>query len=328
MRSLQAYGLNVKTPRVSIVIPSYNAAQFIEQTITSVLAQSLASWELIVVDDGSDDATPRIVATMAQQDARIRLLQQANSGVAAARNRGQREAHAEAEFILFLDHDDLLQPTALARLVGTLEAQPDVVAAYGDFAVIDSGGGTLAKQSLGVDLARKRFTGWHYVACTADEATTLSILIASDCILTPGQVLIRRQFIREQGLFRSEFDAYDDWMAWIELAQQSQLAFIPDVVLHYRKHERNQSQNIGKLRRGKRAILREIIRSPDFVLADRQVACIAWLHMDYADARDKLSYGVQSLRSVQVGAALQQFVRAALCVGSMIEPFVFYVTMF
>ena len=76
------------TPLVSVIVPAFNAAKFVEATLRSALAQTCADFELIVVNDGSVDDTEAIVSRIAREDARIRLVTQANGGVATARNRG------------------------------------------------------------------------------------------------------------------------------------------------------------------------------------------------------------------------------------------------
>lgn len=106
--------------RVSIVAPVFNAAQFLDTCIGSVLAQTLPAWELILVDDGSSDDSVRICERYAHQDARIRLLCQPNSGPSAARNTGVRAACGE--FVTFLDADDLLFPDALEALLAAADA--------------------------------------------------------------------------------------------------------------------------------------------------------------------------------------------------------------
>ena len=107
--------------RVSVIMPAYNYAQFIGAAIESVLGQSWQDWELIIVDDGSTDATPAVIAGF--HDPRIRALRRQNGGEAAARNSGLDLARGE--YISFLDADDLYLPNALADRVAFLETHPE-----------------------------------------------------------------------------------------------------------------------------------------------------------------------------------------------------------
>lgn len=110
-------------PAVSIILPTYNRADTLPRAIDSVLAQHWRDWELIVIDDGSTDGSGAAVQALAQGDARIRLLRQANAGVAAARNTGL--AAARGRCIAFLDSDDAWQPHFLALTLGFLQAHPE-----------------------------------------------------------------------------------------------------------------------------------------------------------------------------------------------------------
>ena len=156
--------------RIGIVIPAYNAAQWISDAIASVFAQTHRDWSLVVVDDGSTDAIAEVVAKFAVH--RIRLVRQPNAGVSAARNRGVevltgvapaappargggvdavvatvagsvlplplREGERGRGPVLFLDADDSLAPDALSRLLATLESSPDAVAAVGAYTFADT----------------------------------------------------------------------------------------------------------------------------------------------------------------------------------------------
>ena len=107
-------------PFWSVVIPLYNKGPYIEATVASVLAQSDTDFEIVVVDDGSSDDGPSLVAALA--DPRIRLIRQANAGVSAARNRGIEASLGQ--FIAFLDGDDVYHPRCLERLRALHEAFP------------------------------------------------------------------------------------------------------------------------------------------------------------------------------------------------------------
>lgn len=124
-------------PAISVVIPAYNAAATIDRTLASVRGQTLTDIEILVVDDGSRDATAQAVARHAAADPRVRLLSQANGGVAIARNHGIEVA--QAPLVAVIDADDLWTADALERLHGALiKAGPGAGLAYGGYALIDA----------------------------------------------------------------------------------------------------------------------------------------------------------------------------------------------
>lgn len=100
---------------ISVIMPVYNTAAFLEESIGSVLRQTYRNWELILVDDGSDDGSGRICDAYAREDDRIRYIHLSNSGVSRARNTGLREAHGE--WVCFMDSDDWLEDGALETLI-------------------------------------------------------------------------------------------------------------------------------------------------------------------------------------------------------------------
>ncbi len=104
-------GVEHNTPLISVILPTFDRADLLSRSISSVLAQTFTDWELIVIDDGSTDNTAEVVAAWQQQSAQIRYVRQANQGVGAARNRGVAEARGE--YIACLDSDDEYRPTHL-----------------------------------------------------------------------------------------------------------------------------------------------------------------------------------------------------------------------
>lgn len=105
------------TPKVSVVIPAYNAQQYLGETLDCLAVQTLREIEVLVVDDGSADSTPEILREYSEKYPFIRAIRQENAGVAAARNRGIQEA--AGEYLYFLDSDDLIEPDALEQLYQT-----------------------------------------------------------------------------------------------------------------------------------------------------------------------------------------------------------------
>ncbi len=100
--------------KISIVVPVYNAELYVEDTVNSILAQTFADYELIIIDDGSADGSPQICDRLAEQDARVKVIHQPNGGVCAARNKGIELA--TGDFICFIDADDYIEPTMLQVL--------------------------------------------------------------------------------------------------------------------------------------------------------------------------------------------------------------------
>lgn len=127
---------NVTTPTVSVVIPTRNRRALLKEAVESVERQTLQHWELVIVDDASDDGTWAWLSSVA--DPRVRVIRQdAHAERSAARNRGLAEANGR--FILFLDDDDRLFPKALERLARALERRPHVVASVGGGCPADRG---------------------------------------------------------------------------------------------------------------------------------------------------------------------------------------------
>ena len=105
-------------PRVSIIMPAYNASVFLERAVGSVVSQTFSDWELIIIDDGSTDGTAKLADDLAASDGRIQVIHQKNSGVSSARNKGI--SSALGEYIAFLDADDAYEPEFLDALLGVL----------------------------------------------------------------------------------------------------------------------------------------------------------------------------------------------------------------
>lgn len=101
-------------PEISVIVPVFNSESFLESCIRSVLAQSFADWELLLIDDGSNDGSNEICSRFAADDNRIRLIAKSNGGVSSARNVGLD--HAKGKYIFFLDADDVLYGSALSSL--------------------------------------------------------------------------------------------------------------------------------------------------------------------------------------------------------------------
>jgi hypothetical protein len=187
-------------PRVSVVIPVYNAALDIPVALASVFEQTWSSYEVIVVDDGSDDRA-ELEAALAPYRSRIRHLTQTNQGAGAARNAGIRAARGE--LVAFLDADDLWRPDFLRRQVWFLDAHPGCGLVYADAFVTGE-----------TPLAGTTFME------TAPSAgpVTLRSLVAQTCNIPLSTVVMRRQPLLDAGLFDASIRRGQDFDLWLRLA--------------------------------------------------------------------------------------------------------------
>lgn len=210
-------------PLVSVVIPCYNSARYLAETIESVLAQTYARVEVIVIDDGSTDATHKIA-----QSYPVRYVYQTNRGISAARNTGV--AHSRGEYIQFLDHDDRLLPNAIEVGVRFLEKQPECAMAVGEHRYIQADGteiGCSSKHTLGRD---------HYQE-----------LLKHNFIETPCSVLHRRSALELTGLFDEKVQGAEDYELYLRTARQSPVITHDVPVAEYRLHEANTSGNAERM---------------------------------------------------------------------------------
>ena len=194
-------------PRVSVIIPAYNAAAFVHRAVDSVLAQSFQDIELIVVDDGSTDATVAVLANYGNQ---LRLAAQANSGPAAARNRGLREA--AGELAAFLDADDWWEPGKLAAQVALLDEHPDLGFCSTATRVVDQSGRTVGD--------------WP---CQPQAGPMPDILFLHGTAISGSTsgVLARRELVLAVGGFDEGLRGFEDPDLWIRLAARTGYACIP-----------------------------------------------------------------------------------------------------
>src|SRR5947209_8483011 len=193
-------------PLVSVIVPTYNYAPFIAQALESLRAQTYPRWECLVVDDGSTDATPEIVAGYAGRDARIRYTRQKNARQAAARNTGLRAC--AGEYVQFLDADDLIEPEKFERQVGYLEGRPEVDVVYGGvkFFSVEGAGGR-------PDAAPGESEWWAGVS----GAGVLAALVRRNIIVI-NSALVRRSVVEEVGRFDEGLPPVEDWDYWLRCA--------------------------------------------------------------------------------------------------------------
>lgn len=275
-----------ESPRVSIVIPTYNRAGMVGDAVRSVLAQTVTDLEVIVIDDGSTDDTAAVVEQLAA-DERVRYVDQPNAGRSAARNRGLDLA--QGQFVGFLDSDDLLEPWAIAAHLEVFDCEPNVgmtVAGYlvvDHDAVVDERMPWLSAGSL--DLA-----GWLF-----------------DCYGMPGSVLHRREWMERVDGFDVQLEMAEDWDLYLRLAAEGcPMRFVHRVVCRYRQHEANSVQNVERHWRASRFVVERVFERrelPADVLAQEKRA-LSWV--DLVFARKGFRAGAMDLAIACLGDALSR----------------------
>jgi glycosyltransferase involved in cell wall biosynthesis len=210
----------------SVIVPCYNAARFIGATLRSVLAQQGVELDVIVVDDGSSDGS----AALVEQDfPQVRVIRQANRGVAAARNAGL--AVARHDWVAFVDADDLWLPGKLQAQWQALQAEPEAGMAYTAWQVWTSrepepAADWLAElDAVAADTSRwQGATGWIYP----------ELLV--DCEVWSSTVLVRRDLVLEAGGFDPDLRVCEDWDLWLRLSRLTPVIRVSQPLALYRQH--------------------------------------------------------------------------------------------
>ena len=250
-------------PRVSIVVPAYNREQFIGATLNSVLAQSMTSWELVVFDDGSTDATADIAKAYSARDSRISVRSGPNGGVAAARNRGFAATDSRSEFVVFLDSDDVWEPDTLESLLSVLETHPDNVSVYGLARCIDDHGNAIPGDDLEATMrARLQFDHGVLEPVPPGRPTTFAGLAYHNWVITPGIHLIRREVLDRAGTFDPSTDPADDWDLVLRLSRHGDIGYLEQIVMHWRRHGNTLTMTSPRWRRAYFKVRRKMLLDP------------------------------------------------------------------
>jgi len=209
-----------ETPRVSIIIPTYNMEDHIGRTLDSVQDQSFRSFEVIVVDDASTDGTAEIVKDKAAQDNRFRYVRLENNSNRPAVPRNLALAVARGDYVAFLDHDDLWMRNKLERQVMVLDARPDVA---------------LVHSHLWEFAANSRKWGLLYMPNPYRRRVTYKLLLQGNRVQC-SSVLARTNVLREFGGFdeRPELRAVEDFHLWLRIAHRNRIAYISETHGFYR----------------------------------------------------------------------------------------------
>ena len=215
------------TPLVSVIIPSYNHAAYIEQTINSVLRQTYSPIELIVIDDGSRDDSPQLLRRLAAEHG-FRLELQTNQGLSRTLNTGI--ALATGKYICTVGSDDILMLDKTEKQVLFMEANPHIAVCGGNQLLIDGTGQLINK--------RQYFSPHR-------ELNFDDLFLGRKALIAASSAMMRRDVLEREGGYDPSIPLEDMYM-WFKLTSHGYtIAGLNDVLIYYRKHESNSYKNVG-----------------------------------------------------------------------------------
>jgi glycosyltransferase involved in cell wall biosynthesis len=242
-------------PLVSVIIPTFDRATWVGEAITSVLHQTYPHLEIIVVDDGSQDATPTVLQAFGP---RITYLRQIHAGVSAARNRGVAASHGT--LVAFLDSDDTWLPSKVAAQVTRLQQQPEVDACYTDEIWIRHGVRVNPRH------IHQKQSGWLFMSSLPR------------CIISPSSIMLRRTLWDTLGGFDESFQACEDYELWLRLTLRTPVLLLPERLIVKRGGHADQlSRSVPVLDQYRIAALEHILTAP-LSLPQRQAVLDQLVH--------------------------------------------------
>ena len=219
---------------ISVIVPCYNSAAFLERTIESVLAQDCADWELILVDDGSTDSTPEIIRAACARDPRIRSVRQANGGRAKACNTGAAQSVPAARYLFFLDSDDCLLPGALRQMGAYLDTHPEVGLLGCQFQEID------ARDRPFGQTKRSRWAPGFFFPRRLGDAEYATPFATFFCATGQGPFALLRKSVFQQTTgweeALSRFSAQEDTDMFCQMALRAAVHYLPERLYLKRVH--------------------------------------------------------------------------------------------
>ena len=259
-------------PKVSVIIPAYNAMIYLPETIKTVLNQSFNDYEIIVINDGSSDNIEQWFAQL--QNPKIKLISQTNKGLAAARNKGI--AYSQGEYLAFLDADDLWEPTKLKKQVEILDRNPEVGLVYTWVAYIDEQGESTGRvvQPQAEDYVWQNLVERNLVECGSVP------MVRSSCLATVG--------LFDEDL--SSFNNGEDWDMWLRIAVKYPFKVIKEPLVYYRQRLSSASKNWSAVEQSFRLVIEKTFASAPvdlLYLKGRSYSCayfcLAWKALQSCD---------------------------------------------
>jgi len=202
--------------RISVIIPSYNYGVYLSECIGSLLDQTLKPFEVIVVDDGSNDDTSSIVSAMDFSE--LTYIYQENKGASSARNNGFY--HSSGDYLLFLDADDRLLPCALEKMADALSTHKNTGVVFTDYLWVNESGAVIRKESE----HRNSYCG------------KINNRLIHECFIAPSAALIRRECLDSGEIFDEDLPCFQDWDLFYRISERWEFGYIEEALMAYRIH--------------------------------------------------------------------------------------------
>jgi glycosyltransferase involved in cell wall biosynthesis len=307
------------TPEIAIIIPAYNAAKFLAATLDSVAAQTFAHWHCTIVDDGSQDATAAITQSFVQRDTRFSLLQQKNAGHGAAKNAGFAASPPDAPFVIFMDADDLWEPSALQTLLDTLQRNPEALASHALADMIDPDGNpyhpgeraAYGRNRIGLD-HNLRPIPWP-----PHQPTSFPVIACEDRVAPSGVILYRRSALQRSGLFDTSLPQYEELHLHLRLTAFGHFAYTDQILVRYRQHPHNWSKRNVEAARAYWVARHRAAQSPLLTDQHRLILRISGLLQQKNKTRMWRDVGTYDLKKADLK-------KAARCYAHMIVNYLRY----
>lgn len=305
-------------PLVGVVMPAHNMARWLGPALRSLLAQTHQRWRCIVVDDGSTDDTAAIAQRFEREDRRIALHRQANAGAAAARNAGIRCLPPGAEFVCFLDADDVLVEDGLESLLSALKRRPDAAASFGWAEHIDADGRPVNPGTHRAHSRRVVGQGLHLRVLSPDEDTTFNSLAVHVPIWPPATALLRFSVVMDVGWFDEALPTQEDRDFFIRAGRRGPIVFVDRQIAWYRKHEGSLTANWALNDYYLQVVTRKTWRDPENTPRQRRVVLVANLRTLAWELLVQLRLMGAALRQGRIALALQRACGSAYLLGQLI----------
>lgn len=256
--------------KVDVIIPAYNAARYLTAALDSVEAQTFTDWRILLVDDGSTDSTPDVVAPYRERlGNKLKYIRQANAGLPTARNTAIR--NSSAEFLALLDADDVWLPWRLMESVRSFADRPLAGLSYGMIQYIDQAGNT---------------TAWKDKRQRHAEGKIAPYIYTKQVNLPCPTVTFRRQCVEEVGLFDESMRATEDRDMWLRIAQKYEVCYVEKVIAYYRISPNSMSADLNRMRTAQLRFVEKHRGSPGCGAWRRRIA-LSVIYRQNADGLSK-----------------------------------------